>query len=616
VAAKIIRRNPYILMRFRGCGFRRCDAMYIHLGHSPDRLKRQALCARYSIASRTDGDTWFPVDVAIAGLKSSIGGAELQPGKALKLAKRAGIIATQRTDRDGNLVDSGGRLWIAESKKRDHEKYIAERLVEAEGESPSWPDAAEIDGVTDHQREQLAASLRGVIGIFSGAPGSGKTYTAAALVLAGKRLFGLSGTAVCAPTGKAAVRITEAMEGYGVPLKARTIHSLLGVGQAGDIGGEWSFEHGPGNPLPFRFIVVDEASMIDAGLMSSLLAARAKGACILFVGDVNQLPPVGHGAPLRDMIDAGLPYGELTEIHRQAAKSMIVRHCVQVRDGNPLERKEAGSPEAIRQSHIDDGDNVWWIDDRDQSAAMLATLDHCRTLGFDPVWDCQVLVAVNAKSELSRKNINKLLQEYLNSNEAVKGCPFRVGDKVVCLKNGNYKRVDSRDNEPLDIDSFVGGEGEEPGESPPAEIRVANGDLGEVIEIEPKSMLVRLAVGNHTVRVPRGKAAENDGSEEDGKEATDTGCQWDLAYGLTVHKSQGSEWPVVIELIDEYPGAKRICSREWWYTADSRAKKLLVMIGKIDIKDQLRRRVALGDRKTFLAERIEQLRCERLVEDL
>lgn len=609
VAPEFIRRNPYVLMQFRGCGFKRTDAMYLDLGLPPHKLKRQALCAWHSVASDSAGHTWFPVEHAIRGIRQNVAGCELRIEQALKLAKRGGALAFARTGTDGTIIDRGGKLWCAETKNADHEEFIGRCIVAAESEPREWPDALTFPSkLTDHQREKLAQSLAGMIAILGGGPGTGKTYSAACLILTIIAEQGVGGIAVAAPTGKAAVRISEALAAYQIPIRATTIHSLLRIDPIS--GG---FHYRQGRPLPFRYLIVDESSMIDTNLMASLLAARGAGTHILFVGDVNQLPPVGHGAPLRDFIAAGLPYGELHEIQRQAAGSMIVQACHAIRNGKPyqtlpnLESFDGGDANLVR---------IEAAKPDQQIAAMLNALRWAKENGFDPIWDVQVLAAVNAKSQLARKPLNKLLQGELNSQPLPKGCPFKLGDKIVNTKNGDFTVVDGgrrRDVNPFDES--------DDSDSTPLKVRVANGDLAEVVEVAEKYLLAKLLVGGHVVRVPRGKFADDDGDEKpaDGDDSESdkgpsTGCTWDLAYVLSVHKSQGSEWPMTIVLLDEYPGAMRIASREWLYTASSRGKKLAVEIGKEEAARKMIRRVALGDRKTLLRERIAHEQCKSLVE--
>lgn len=608
-APEVIRTNPYRLMEFRGCGFKRTDAMYLDLRLPAGKLKRQALCAWHAIASDSSGNTWFPVEMAMRGIRRNVGGCELREAQALKLAKRASILSFQCTDKnDGLLVDAGGKLWCAETKNADHENFIARCIAAADEEIREWPDVASVHGITVHQRERLSLATGGLIGILGGGPGTGKTYTAATLIIA-IRNAGIGSIAVAAPTGKAAVRITEALANYGIPLRATTIHSLLKIAADG------GFEYRQGRPLPQRFIVIDESSMIDTNLMASLLAARGSGTHILFVGDINQLPPVGHGAPLRDFIAAGLPYGELEEIHRQAAGSMIVQACHAIRNGRPyrtlssLDEYDGGDANLIRLEAAKP---------EEQIAEMLRSIRWASEKGFDPTWDVQVLAAVNSKSPLARKPLNKLLQGELNSQPPITGSPFRLGDKIVNTKNSDYTIVSRGDGRPLEQEID-----EETGQPKPNRIRVANGDLAAVIEVADKYLLARLVVTEDVIRIPRGRAADDesddkpaDGDPSDDDKGPNTGCSWDLAYALSTHKSQGSEWPVVIVLLDEYPGAMRIGSREWIYTADSRGKQLQIEIGKEGTARRMVRRVALNDRKTLLCEQINYQQCKRLVESI
>lgn len=570
-AAEVIKRDPYQLMHFRGCGFKRCDNLYLQLGLDPSRLRRQAFCAWYAIASNTEGHTWFPAQVAADGVKSMVGGTEAQPARAIKMAKRIcrlskdthGALAVIR-EAGGAIVESGSNVFVAEGRKAWCEEVVAEEVAERLADwdallKPFWPNPLDIADISEHQQQKLVDALGGSICILGGSPGTGKTYTAARVIAEVGKEIGFDSIAVAAPTGKAAVRITQAMQAYKLPLQARTWHSLLGVGETDQESGNWGFDHNESNPWPFQLIVGDESSMIDTNLMSSILRATAKNCNLLLIGDVNQLPPVGHGAPLRDMIAAGVPYGELRETKRNSGG--IVEACAAIRDGKSWEP----------------GDNLVVNNHSDQLSAINAEMAVAKNSGLDPVWDCQVLVAVNEKSKLSRKTVNDFLQSEWNLSAKIPGTPFRVDDKVVCLKNSDFTLIED-----------VIGKAEHDSKA-----RVMNGELGRVIEISEKYLLIRVDDPYRLIRVPRGKG--------DGE---GTGCNWDLGYALSCHKSQGSEWPMVIVVIDDYPGAKMVCSREWLYTAISRAKQRCVLAGKKSTADLMCKRVSINKRKTFLRELI------------
>lgn len=454
----------------------------------------------------------------------------------------------------------------------------------------SWPTITTDSGCTAHQLEQLGSATALRLGLLTGSPGTGKTFTVGRLAAAIVAEHGSSCLAVAAPTGKAAVRVSEAMAGYGVPVRARTIHSMLGIGKRDEAEG-WGFLHNADNPLPYKFIIIDEGSMIDTPLMGSLLSACPKGCHVLIVGDPNQLPPVGHGAPLRDMIAAGVPCGELKEIKRQGAGSAIIDACAAIRDGIQFQ--------TCPKIDIAAGQDLYLVGcdgPEAQIAKMLAGVNSAKAIGLDPVWDCQVLVPVNAKSDLGRKALNQILQRELNpSGQGVVAGGFKVNDKIVNTKNGFFRIWDEQEERAGSEETFV-----------------ANGELAAVVKVDEKQIVARLESPRRLIAIGLGKAeAEegeggSEGSAGDGaeKEKPKTGCTWDLGYALSTHKSQGSEWPVVIVMLDEYPGAKRVCSREWVYTAISRAKKLCLLVGKRDVADRFCRRQVLPMRKTFLVERI------------
>lgn len=581
-AAELIRRNPYLLQRFRGCGFLRCDKLYLHLGGDPARLKRQAYCAWNALARDTEGHTWHPVSHVHRGLLGSVSGVDIKAIPAVKLAKRGGLIDARR--------DAAGNIWLADGRRAKNERTVAERVTALLAEPARWG-IINFLSVSEHQKQELAKAIAAPIGVFGGGPGTGKTFTGARLIAVVQAAFGAETVAVAAPTGKAAVRITEVMQGYGVAIRARTIHSLLGVAQRSE-GEGWGFTHDEHNPLAERFIFIDESSMIDTDLMASLLRACAPGTHLLLIGDTAQLPPVGHGAPLRDLIAAGVPFGELTEIRRNSGT--IVTACHQIRAGKPFAVDRKLDPAAGKNLAL-----IQTASGKQSAGAIVDLLRKIKASGkADPIWDCQVVVAVNKKSDLSRKDLNKVLQAELNP--AGRRCgtnPFKSGDKVVNTKNGWFPVVDG-------IQCPAGCNQET---SPEGKVFVANGELGRVLSVDDRLTTVTLDAPKRMIKIPRGAGGEEgngNGDDSDEEQKTSTGCSWDLGYALSVHKSQGSEWPIVIVALDEYPGARMVCSREWLYTSISRAKRVCFLVGKIATAHGMIARVALGRRKTFLKELI------------
>ncbi len=573
-AGEIIHRDPYKLMRFKGVGFLKTDAMYLDLGLPPAKLKRQAYAAAYVVASDSNGHIWHPIETAMKGIKAKISYEKCEPEKALSLAKRGKLLIAR--------VDDGGQRWIAERSDAENEAFVAQHVANAMAERPSWPGIEILDnGPSEHQLEQLSRALRGAIGLFCGSPGTGKTYTAAPLIRAIINRHGIDSIACAAPTGKAAVRLSESLASYKVPLRATTIHSLLGVDTTpnnDDSRSGWSFKHGEYNPLPFNYVVIDESSMIDLSLMRSLLAARAKGTCILFIGDVNQLPPVGRGAPLRDFIEAGLPYGELTEIRRNAGT--IVRACAAIRDNQPIPVDEVLSPSSVPPANLKIMPAV-------QAIAAKTVLDLVAKIRdqrlCDPIWDVQIIVAINKRSPLCRTTLNKSLQAELNpAGKSIPGSPFRVGDKVIVLKNSTLPLADS-----------------------PETCFVANGEFGCVIEVHEKRTIVDFKMPDRRVVIPRGNATPKEGDSND--DDSGTGCDMDLGYAATCHKLQGSSAKIVIIALDEYPGATGqfgVCDKAWIYTAISRAEQICFLVGKRQTIVRMCNRTAIKNRKTFLVEDI------------
>jgi exodeoxyribonuclease V alpha subunit len=587
-AADHIRKNPYRLMLFRGCGFAKTDKLYLELKHNPAALKRQALCAWYALDSDQEGHTWQTEGYFCQKLRDRISGANCNPKAAFAIGRRAPLGSPLLAGRR----DENSRVWFAEGKRARNEMTVAIKVAMMMADTSTlWPDVSGIDAA-DHQREQLAAALLARIGVFIGTPGTGKTRTAAQLVALIIKHYGQKMIAVAAPTGKAAVRITEAMNEYGIDLKARTIHSLLGVASHAD-GDGWGFEHGEHKPLPFQFIIIDESSMKDIDLLASFLRACDASTHVLFVGDTNQLPPVGHGAPLRDFIAVGVPCGELTEIWRNAGT--IVKACQAIRFGKSFQPDEQLIPQA--------GKNLKLLEAAGGEASARRIIEAIRnirdTKKADPIWEVQVIVAVNEKSPLSRKVMNRLLQDELNPDgESVQGSPFRVGDKIICLKNGLMPLADSFYSDDSEDDLF-----DSDSDDKQDKVFVANGELGCVLEVEPKRTIAQFNNPHRVIVIPRG-GSDKEESAGDGEKGS--GCNFDLGYAISCHKSQGSEWPIVIIALDEYPGARMVCSREWIYTGISRAKLACFLVGRLQTAYSFCKTDKLSKRKTFLVERIKE----------
>jgi len=588
-APEVLRQQPYRLMQFTGAGFSRCDQLYLDMGLDPAAIERQAYCVWHALAADGDGHTWYPGRLAERTLRRSIAVDQVRATEALAWAAEHDLLAPTSDPAWGN--------WIAEAPKAAAELRLAEYVYLAEREAiaraPEWPELAGDDCLcSEHQRLEAAKAMQGCIGVLAGSPGTGKTFTLAQIIQAVQRQQGVARVAVCAPTGKAAVRASESLASQGLPITATTIHRLLGVCQVDQEGSRdrgWEFEHGEHNPLALDYLFVDESSMVDTTLLASLLSARPAGCRVLLIGDPHQLAPVGHGAPLRDLIAAGVSSGHLKEIRRNAGR--IVRSCAEIRDRHRIRF----SPEL--RLDADEPENLLLVErgkPEEQLAELEAFFKQLDRSEYDPIWDVQVVVPVNEKSPLARKPLNKYLQGLLNpAGETVENCPFRTGDKIVCLKN---------------VYDMPLVEGESNGAVEPGRCFVANGEQAKVLEVHPGYLMAQLWLPDRIVRIPRGRRQGEEG------ETTAAGCQFDLAYAISVHKSQGSEWPIVLVILDDYSGARRVANREWIFTAISRAKQYGVCLGPRRVADAACRRSGLWNRKTFLREQIEAKRLGLLRE--
>lgn len=577
-AAERVQKNPYILMNEKGVGFLRADDMYLDLGGDPGKLKRQTLAIWHGVTNDSNGHTWFGVPFIEAALREKIAGADAQAPKAVKLGLRSKLLAAYRDWRNDP--------WFTERIRSEDEETIAERVAWLITRDRAWPDLL-MTGLSDHQQEQLEKAISKPVGIFAGDPGTGKSFTAARLVNRIAELNGFEEIAIGAPTGKAAVRVTEAMQSCGIDIRARTIHSLLGVQGIED--GRWVFDHNRECPLEQRYVIVDESSMLDVPIMAALLSALRDDAHLLLVGDLQQLPPVGHGAPLRDLITAGVPLGNLTEIRRNSGA--IVQVCADIR----LER-----PTKIpAQLQLDQGGNIAIREVEDHEAAdriegLVKTIGERKLC--DPTWELQVIVALNEKSKVSRAKLNQRLQLELNAENRMKG-KFWPDDKIVCTRNQSLElELEMMEDVQDDLDGMTS-------DSPSGKVSayVANGEIGRVVDVAVNRVVLAFETPKRIVTCPRAEGADIDG--------------FDLGYAISCHKSQGSQWKVVIIALDPSGGARRICDRAWIYTAISRAEEVCFLVGKHSTMTAMCRQQKIDRRKTFLFERyIDEL--EKRVREL
>jgi len=580
-AAKVVRDDPYKLTDLPGIGFKGADKLYCDLARESATsdeqyqealaaIKRQGLCAAYSVQceSRSSGSTWLPVGFAKSAVQRTVGGVRAEPDRAIDWAVC-----------EGKLVVRDNHVAVA--RMAFHELEIAEFIT---GSDPGqdWPSielieqmAPEGKPLSIHQLDAIQAALSERIGCLQGSPGVGKTFCVAAIVKAIISRFGRDAIAVAAPTGKAAVRVGQSMAANDVDLPASTIHRLLQV--EGEGGDGWSFHFNEQNPLPYRFLILDEQSMKDCDLFASLVRACTPSTHILLVGDIHQLAPVGHGRPFYDLQKC-VPVGRLTEIRRNSGR--IVKSCAEIRD----HQKITFSPKLDLQA----GENLPLIQtaESDQVQAMENLITTLTNQVSDAIEDIQILTGKNDGSPVARKPLNTLLQKLMNPNgESIQGNPFRRGDKIVCLKNGKYQDVDDQHEEHF----------------------VANGELGRVVNLQPGRMTIRLCDPVRTILITHAPIQDNEKDVADSEDAQRGAVgDWDLGYCLSVHRSQGSQWPFVIVMVDR--AGAMVQSRNWTYTAISRAETATFVIGTNQVVQQSLKRDGISGRKTFLVERIEQQR--------
>ena len=578
---KIIRSNPYkIAEDINGVGFKTADEIAERMGISSDSDFRIRAALLYTLLNASQlGHMYLPKQMLVAKTYSLLVADNVPYNEELEDEIGSQIIELQMTGKaivkelagDVTAVYAAANYYIELNSARILSDIDLDFTSEDRPLDKMLAQIEEAEKITLEEKQKLAIknAVNNGVAVITGGPGTGKTTTINAMIKMFEKLN--LELLLAAPTGRAAKRITEAT-GY----TAQTIHRLLelsggGIDEEGNRSA-YTFVRNSNNPLEADVIIIDEMSMVDSSLFYSLLQAIMPGTRLVLVGDSNQLPSVGPGNVLKDIIRSGVfSVTVLDKIFRQGENSDIITNAHLINAGKQLE--------------INNKSRDFFYIPRQGSQDIIAELKHLildSLPGFfqvDPM-NIQVLTPMR-KYELGVENLNKRLQEILNpSSRSIpekekNDIVFRKGDKVMQIKNNyklEWKIMDAKDR-------FVKEEG----------VGVFNGDVGFIKEIDEFDQKI-------VVEYDDGRLVDYLYSQLD---------ELEHAYAITIHKSQGSEYPVVV--IPLLTGPAKLLNRNLLYTAVTRARKGVVIVGNIGLVKTMIDNIDEQKRYTTFAERLAEL---------
>ena len=559
----ILQENPYRMADdIEGVGFRTADEIASRVGIRTDSDFRIRSGIQYALLQASgEGHTYLPMG-ELTGRASKLLGLEPEyiENHYMNLAMDRKIIMRQV---DGVTQIYSSAFFYMEAntatmlKQLDVSYDVPDIEIEMRLRQIEKQTKMDLD---EHQVEAVKEAVRNGLLIITGGPGTGKTTTINTII----RYFEMEGMDIflAAPTGRAAKRMSET-----TGFEARTIHRMLELN--GGMEGNAGFERNEQNPLETDVIIIDEMSMVDISLMYALLKAVVAGTRLILVGDVNQLPSVGPGSVLKDIIDSGMFHTvKLTKIFRQASTSDIIVNAHKINRGEPV---------SLDNKSMD----FFFLKRYDADKIINVTLQLIKQklpkfVGASE-YDIQVLTPMR-KGLLGVERLNTVLQMYLNPPDASKrekeygSTLFREGDKVMQVKNNYQLEWEIRSKYGLMIDKGTG---------------IFNGDMGIIEEINDFAETM-------TISFDEGRMVEYPYKLLE---------ELELAYAITIHKSQGSEYPAVV--IPLLTGPRMLMNRNLLYTVVTRARKCVTIVGNdetfqmmIENNAEQRRYSGLKDRLT------------------